>query len=141
MGYEPGESTSRLFGGNSNWRGPVWFPLNMLLIEALQKYHYYYGETLKVEFPTGSGKSMNLWDVAAELSKRLLRIFERDSKGERPLYGNHPKFQSDPHFRDYILFYEYFHGNSGKGLGASHQTGWTGTIAKLIKQLGEYGHL
>lgn len=139
--YEPGESKSRLFGGNSNWRGPVWFPINLLLIESLQKYHHYYGDDLKVEFPTGSGHYKNLWDVAAELSKRLVSIFETNEKGERPVFGNRPKFQTDPHFKDYILFHEYFHGCSGMGLGASHQMGWTATVAKLIKQLGEFGHL
>lgn len=139
--YEPGESTSRLFGGNSNWRGPIWFPLNILLIESLQKYHYYYGDDLKVECPTGSGNYMNLWDVAAELSQRLVRIFEEDDENRRPVFGDRPKFQTDPHFHDYILFHEYFHGCSGQGLGANHQMGWTGIVAKLIKQLGEYGHL
>jgi len=139
--YEPGESKSRLFGGNSNWRGPIWFPLNVLLIESLQKYHYYYGDDLKVECPTGSGNFMNLWDVAAEISKRLVSIFENDPDGNRPVFGDRPKFQSDPHFHDYVLFHEYFHGCSGKGLGANHQMGWTGFVAKLIKQLGEYGHL
>jgi len=139
--YEPGESKSRLFGGNSNWRGPIWFPLNILLIESLQKFHYYYGDDLKVEFPTGSGNFLNLWDVAAQISKRLVKIFEKDRDGKRPVFGEREKFQSDPFFQDHILFHEYFHGCTGKGLGASHQTGWTGTIAKLIKQLGEYGHL
>ena len=139
--YEPGESKSRLFGGNSNWRGPIWFPLNVLLIESLQKYHYYYGDDLKVECPTGSGNFMNLWDVAAEISKRLVSIFENDPEGNRPVFGDRPKFQSDPHFHDYVLFHEYFHGCSGQGLGANHQMGWTGFVAKLIKQLGEYGHL
>ena len=139
--YEPGESKSRLFGGNSNWRGPIWFPLNVLLIESLQKYHYYYGDDLKVECPTGSGNFMNLWDVAAEISKRLVSIFENDPEGNRPVFGDRPKFQSDPHFHDYVLFHEYFHGCSGKGLGANHQMGWTGFVAKLIKQLGEHGHL
>lgn len=139
--YEPGESKSRLFGGNSNWRGPVWFPLNILLIESLQKYHYYYGDELKVEYPTGSGNYLNLWDVAAELSKRLVRIFENDEEGRRPVFGDRPKFQTDPHFHDHLLFHEYFHGCSGMGLGANHQMGWTGCVAKLIKQLGDYGHL
>ncbi len=139
--YEPGESKSRLFGGNSNWRGPIWFPINVLLIEALQKYHHYYGDDFKVECPTGSGNMINLWDVAAELSKRLVRIFEKDKEGSRPVFGDRPKFQSDPHFQDHILFHEYFHGCSGKGLGANHQMGWTAAVAKLIKQLGDYGHL
>lgn len=135
--YEPGESRSRLFGGNSNWRGPIWFPINILLIEALQKYHHYYGDDLKVEFPTGSGNKMHLWNVAAELSKRLVKIFEKDETGKRPVFGERPKFQCDPHFQDYILFHEYFHGCSGQGLGANHQMGWTATVAKLIKQLGD----
>lgn len=139
--YEPGESTSRLFGGNSNWRGPIWFPINILFIESLQKYHHYYGDDLKVEFPTGSGHYKNLWDVAAELSKRLVSIFETNEKGERPVFGDRPKFQTDPHFKDYVLFHEYFHGCSGMGLGANHQMGWTATVAKLIKQLGEFGYL
>ena len=111
------------------------------MIEALQKYHHYYGDELKVEFPTGSGIEMNLWDIAAELSKRLVKIFEKNEKGERPVFGERPKFQSDPHFQDYILFHEYFHGCSGQGLGANHQMGWTAAVAKLIKQLGDYGHI
>ena len=139
VGYEPAESQSRIFGGNSNWRGPVWFPINILLIESLQKFHHYYGETLKVECPTGSGQMKTLEEVAKELSKRLVKIFEKDEKGTRPVFGNRSKFQSDPHFRDHILFYEYFHGSSGQGLGASHQTGWTGCVAKLIKQLNDSG--
>ncbi len=136
--YEPAESTSDLFGGNSNWRGPIWFPLNILLIESLQKYHYYYGDDFKVEFPTGSGHFISLWEVSCELSRRLTSIFSKDEEGKRPLYANRDKFQNDPHFQDHILFYEYFHGNTGEGLGASHQTGWTGTIAKLIKQISDY---
>lgn len=139
--YEPGESTTRLFGGNSNWRGPIWFPLNVLIIESLQKYHYYYGDDLKVECPTGSGNFINLWDVAAEISKRLVCIFENNAEGKRPVFGERSKFQSDPHFHDHILFHEYFHGCSGMGLGANHQMGWTGFVAKLISQLGDYGHL
>ena len=137
VGYEPAESQSRLFGGNSNWRGPIWFPINILLIESLQKFHHYYGETLKVECPTGSGQMRTLEEVAEEISKRLVKVFEKDEKGSRPVFGNRSKFQSDPHFRDHILFYEYFHGSSGQGLGASHQTGWTGCVAKLIKQLND----
>jgi hypothetical protein len=135
--YEPAESSTGLFGGNSNWRGPVWFPVNFLLIEALQKYHYFFGDTFKVEFPTGSGTRMNLWDVAAELSRRLTRIFLRDADGRRPVYGGTEKFQADPHWRDLILFYEYFHGDNGAGIGASHQTGWTALVAKLLQQSGE----
>jgi len=135
--YEPAESTSGLFGGNSNWRGPVWFPVNYLLIEALQKFHYFYGDGVKVQCPTGSGPMLNLWQVAAELSRRLTRIFLRDRDGRRPAYGGAEKFQRDPHWRDLILFHEYFHGDNGAGLGASHQTGWTGLVAKLLQQSGE----
>ncbi len=135
--YEPAESSSGLFGGNSNWRGPVWFPMNYLLIESLQKFHYFYGDTLKVPFPTGSTTSLNLWQVATELSRRLTRIFLRDAQGRRPVYGGTEKFQRDPHWRDLVLFYEYFHGDNGAGIGASHQTGWTGIVAKLLQQSGE----
>jgi mannosylglycerate hydrolase MGH1-like protein/glycosyl hydrolase family 63 len=135
--YQPGESSTGLFGGNSNWRGPIWFPVNFLLIESLQKFHHYFGESFTVEFPTGSGKMITLWEVAAELSRRLMRIFSRDDDGRRPLFGTSNKFQSDPHWRDLILFHEYFHGDSGAGLGASHQTGWTGLITKLMQQSGE----
>jgi Mannosylglycerate hydrolase MGH1-like glycoside hydrolase domain len=133
--YEPGESTSNLFGGNSNWRGPVWFPLNFLLIEALQKFHFYYGDDLKVECPTGSGKQQNLWEVASMLSRSLIRIFLRSADG-RPVNGSRQKFQQDPHWRDLIEFHEYFHADTGEGLGASHQTGWTALVAKLIEQSG-----
>ncbi len=136
--YEPAESSSGLFGGNSNWRGPVWFPVNYLLIESLQKFHYYLGNDFKVECPTGSGKWLTLWEVASELSQRLIRIFLRNPFGQRPVYGGTQKFQTDSHWRDLILFYEYFHGDNGAGIGASHQTGWTGLIAKLIQQFGEY---
>jgi hypothetical protein len=136
--YEPAESTNGLFGGNSNWRGPIWFPVNFLLIESLQKFHHYLGDDFKVECPTGSGKMLTLWEVAAELSQRLAGIFLRDSTGQRPVYGGSEQFQSDPHWRDLVLFYEYFHGDNGAGIGASHQTGWTGLVAKLIQQLGEY---
>jgi hypothetical protein len=135
--YEPAESTTALFGGNSNWRGPIWFPMNFLLIESLQKFHYYFGDDLKVECPTGSGKMMTLWEVAAELSCRLIRLFLRDHDGRRPIYGGNEKFQTDPHWRDLILFYEHFNGDTGAGLGANHQTGWTGLVAKLIEQSGE----
>jgi hypothetical protein len=135
--YQPGESSTGLFGGNSNWRGPIWFPVNFLLIESLQKFHHYFGESFTVEFPTGSGKMITLWEVAAELSRRLTSIFSRDDDGRRPLFGNSNKFQSDPHWRDLILFHEYFHGDSGAGLGASHQTGWTGLVTKLMQQSGE----
>ncbi|MFM7602030.1 MAG: MGH1-like glycoside hydrolase domain-containing protein [Pseudanabaena sp.] len=136
--YQPAESNISLFGGNSNWRGPIWFPINYLIIESLQKFHYYLGDDFKVEFPTGSGQEMNLWQVASELSKRLTGIFLEEASGERPVYGNIKRFQNDPHWHDLILFHEYFHGDNGAGIGASHQTGWTGLVAKLILQCGEY---
>jgi len=135
--YQPAESTTGLFGGNSNWRGPVWFPVNYLLIESLQKFHYFLGDGFTVEYPTGSGTRMNLADIAAELSRRLTRTFLRGQDGRRPVYGKTEKFQADPHWRDLILFYEYFHGDNGAGIGAAHQTGWTGLVAKLIQQSGE----
>ena len=135
--YEPGESRTGLFGGNSNWRGPVWFPLNYLLIESLQRFHHYLGESYKVECPTGSGKLMTLWEVAAEISRRLSRLFLRDPQGRRAANGPATSFDSDPHWRDLVLFYEYFHGETGAGLGASHQTGWTALVAKLLQQSGE----
>ena len=137
--YEPGESTTELFGGNSNWRGPVWFPINFLLIESLQKYYYFFGDNFKVECPTGSGQMLTLWEVATEISHRLMRIFEKDPiTKRRPVYVRNEKFQIDPHWRDLILFYEYFHGDDGSGVGASHQTGWTALMAKLVQQCGEY---
>src|SRR5436309_13627716 len=135
--YEPAESSSGFFGGNSNWRGPVWFPVNYLLIESLQKFHYFYGDALTVEFPTGSSKQLDLWRVAGELSRRLTRIFLRDGDGRRPVYGGTEKFQRDPLWRDLILFYEYFHGDNGAWISAGHQTGWTGIVAKLLQQSGE----
>jgi hypothetical protein len=134
--YEPGESSTGLFGGNSNWRGPVWFPVNFLLVESLQRFHYYLGDDFKVECPTGSGVLMNLDEVAAELSRRLARPFLRGEDGQRPVHGVNEQFQTDPHWRDLILFYEYFHGDNGRGVGASHQTGWTGLVAKLLQQSG-----
>ena len=134
VGYEPGESRSFLFGGNSNWRGPVWFPVNYLLIESLQKYHHYFGDDFKVECPTGSGRYLTLREVADELSRRLIGLFLRDERGRRPIFGHNETLQRDPHWRDYLLFHEYFHGDTGEGLGASHQTGWTGLVAKLIQQ-------
>ena len=130
--YEPGESSTGLFGGNSNWRGPIWMPVNYLLVESLQKFHHYLGDTYKVEFPTGSGEMKTLWEVAAEVSRRLSSIFLRDTNGRRPVYGSIAKFQDDPHWRDSVLFYEYFHGDNGAGLGASHQTGWTGVVARVL---------
>jgi mannosylglycerate hydrolase MGH1-like protein len=135
--YQPGESTTSLFGGNSNWRGPIWFPVNFLLIESLQRFHHYLGDGFKVEYPTGSGKMLTLWDVAAELSRRLTRIFLKDENGRRPFNGSVDKFQTDPNWRDLILFNEYFHGDTGAGVGASHQTGWTGLVAKMLQQSGE----
>jgi hypothetical protein len=135
--YEPAESTTGLFGGNSNWRGPVWFPLNYLLIEALQRFDYYLGPEFKVECPSHSGNFMTLAEVAAELSKRLTRTFLKDEFGRRACYGTTEKFQTDPNWQDLITFSEYFHGDNGAGLGASHQTGWTGLVAKLIDQSGE----
>ncbi|HEY0320345.1 MAG TPA: hypothetical protein VGC66_05180 [Pyrinomonadaceae bacterium] len=135
--YEPAESSTGLFGGNSNWRGPIWFPVNFLIIESLQKFHHYLGEDFKIECPTGSGQMMTLWEVAAEISRRLSRIFLRDGRERRPVYGDIEKFQTDPHWRDHVLFHEYFHGDNGTGLGASHQTGWTGLVAKLLQQNGE----
>jgi len=135
--YEPAESSTGLFGGNSNWRGPIWFPLNYLLVESLQKLHHYLGEDFKVECPVGSGQMLTLWEVAGEISKRLSRIFLKDSEQRRPVFGTATKFQTDPNWRDLIPFHEYFHGDNGSGVGASHQTGWTGLVAKLLQQSGE----
>jgi hypothetical protein len=131
--YLPAESDSGVFGGNSNWRGPIWFPVNYLLIESLQKFHHYYGDDFKVECPTGSGNLLTIEEVALELSRRLVRIFLRDEHGRRAVFGENPKLQNDAHFRDHLLFYEYFHGDVGRGVGASHQTGWTGVVAKLLQ--------
>ena len=136
--YEPAESNSRLFGGNSNWRGPIWMPVNYLLIESLQKFHHYLGDDFKVECPTGSGKLMNLWEISQEISQRLTSIFSKDGEQKRPLYGATDKFQNDRYWQNLILFYEYFHGDNGAGIGANHQTGWTGLVATLIQQSGEY---
>jgi len=130
--YKPAESDSGLFGGNSNWRGPIWFPVNFLIIESLQKFHHYYGDEFRVECPTGSGHFVTLEEAASELACRLTRIFLADESGARPVFGHHPQLQSDPNFKDHLLFYEYFHGDTGRGVGASHQTGWTGLIAKLL---------
>lgn len=135
--YLPGESTSGLFGGNSNWRGPIWFPVNYLIIEALEQFHHYYGDDFKVESPTGSGQYMTLKEIAEDISQRLISIFTRDNQGRRAVFGDNEKFQTDPYWRDYVPFHEYFHGDSGRGVGASHQTGWTGLVAKLIQQQGE----
>ena len=144
--YEPAESSLALFGGNSNWRGPVWFPTNYLLIEALQRYHLFFGDEFKIQCPYGEGEEINLWEVATKLEKRMIGTFLRNEedtdgvvpKGYRPVYGNNKKFQEDPYWKDYILFYEYFNGDTGEGIGASHQTGWTGLVAKLIQQCCEY---
>ncbi len=131
VGYLPAESDTGMFGGNSNWRGPVWFPINIILLRALLNVYAYMGDDFKVECPTGSGRLMNLYEVALEISNRLTGIFLRGSDGQRPVHGGQPILQSDPHWRDLLLFYEYFHGDNGAGIGASHQTGWTGTVAVL----------
>jgi len=133
--YVPAESNTYLFGGNSNWRGPIWFPINYLLIEALERYHHFYGDNLKVECPTGSGQMMNLQQVAQEIEARLARIFLPDETGRRPCHGDDPRFHYDPHWRDLVLFHEYFHGENGKGLGANHQTGWTALVVRSIENL------
>jgi len=135
--YEAAESSTGLFGGNSNWRGPVWFPVNYLLIESLQKFHHFYGDDLKVECPTGSGTRLTLWQIAVDIARRLTRIFLRDANGRRPVFGGTELFQQDANWRDLVPFYEHFHAEDGRGLGASHQTGWTALIAKLIQQNGE----
>jgi|SRR5215469_864077 len=131
--YQPAESTTRMFGGNSNWRGPVWFPINLLIIRALLQFYSYYGDSFQIECPTGSGRKMSLWEVAREISRRLVSTFLRNPDGRRPVYGHTAKFQNDPYWRDLILFYEYFHGDNGAGIGASHQTGWTGVASRLIQ--------
>jgi hypothetical protein len=136
VNYLPAESDTGMFGGNSNWRGPIWMPVNVLLIRALLSFYLYYGDNFKIECPTGSGKLMNLFEVAQELAARLERIFLRNESGRRPVYGDTGKFQTDPHWKDFILFFEYFHGDNGAGLGATHQTGWTGLVAKLIDLFG-----
>jgi hypothetical protein len=134
--YLPAESNTGMFGGNSNWRGPIWMPVNVMIIRALLNFYLYYGDNFKIECPTGSGRLMNLFEVSKEIADRLTRIFLRNEQGKRPVYGGTEKFKSDPHWRDHILFYEYFHGDNGAGLGASHQTGWTGVVAKLIQLFG-----
>ena len=136
VSYLPAESDTGMFGGNSNWRGPVWMPVNALLIRALMSFYLYYGDSFKIECPTGSGRLMNLFEIAREIANRLTRIFLRDESGRRPVYGGTEKFQADPNWKDYVLFYEYFHGDNGAGLGAGHQTGWTGLVAKLIEIFG-----
>ena len=132
VSYVPGEGDSGMFGGNSNWRGPIWMPVNMLILRALLQYYLYYGNSFTIECPTGSGKQMNLYEVAKEIGRRLSCIFLKDEQGKRPVHGAYRKFQEDPHWRDYPLFYEYFHGDTGAGVGASHQTGWTGAIARIM---------
>jgi hypothetical protein len=134
--YLPAESDNGMFGGNSNWRGPIWMPVNGLLFRALLQLYRYYGPEFKVECPTGSGRYITLFEVATEIGRRVAGIFLRDEDGRRPVYGGTEKFQNDPHWRDLILFYEYFHGDNGAGLGASHQTGWTGLVARLIQMGG-----
>jgi glycogen debranching enzyme len=137
VAYEPAESSSGLFGGNSNWRGPIWFPINYLLVESLQKFHHYLGDDFRVEMPAGSGRMATLAEVAIDLSRRLTHIFIRDGEGRRPCHGQDRLYREDPHFRELVLFHEYFHGDDGSGIGASHQTGWTGLVAKLLQQSGE----
>jgi hypothetical protein len=133
VAYWPAESRSTVFGGNSNWRGPIWMPINYLIIEALQRFHYYYGDDFKVECPTGSGQFMTLLEVSEELGSRLSRLFLKGPEGQRPVLKYHPRLATDPHFRDYLLFHEYFHGDTGRGVGASHQTGWSALVAKLLQ--------
>jgi hypothetical protein len=137
VAYMPAESDSGMFGGNSNWRGPIWMPVNYLLIESLRRYHRFYGDDLTVECPTGSGRLLSLDQVADELSRRLIGIFTRDEQGRRAVFGENETFQRDPHWRDCIPFYEYFHGDTGRGVGASHQTGWTALVASLLQEQGE----
>jgi len=134
--YLPAESNTGMFGGNSNWRGPIWMPVNVMIIRALLNFYLYYGDNFKIECPTGSGKMMNLFEVSKEISERLISIFTKNEEGKRPVYGGTDKFQNDPNWRDLILFHEYFQGDNGAGLGASHQTGWTGLVAKLIELFG-----
>jgi hypothetical protein len=132
VSYLPAESDTGMFGGNSNWRGPIWMPVNALIVRALLHYYLYFGDDFQVECPTGSGRMMTLYQVAEEISRRLANMFLKDKDGRRPVYGGSNKFQEDPHWRDLVLFYEYFHGDNGAGLGASHQTGWTGVVARLM---------
>jgi len=132
VGYQPAESDSGLFGGNSNWRGPIWMPVNVLIVRALANLYAYYGDDFRVECPTGSGRMMTLFEVSRDLTQRLENIFRRGSDGRRPVFGGAEKFQTDPLWRDNLLFYEYFHGDNGAGIGASHQTGWTGAVARLV---------
>jgi hypothetical protein len=135
--YTPAEGNTGLFGGNSNWRGPIWFPINFLIVEALERYHHFYGDALQVEFPTGSGRRMDLAGVAREIAARLTRTFLPDAGGKRPCHGGDERYASDPHWKDLVLFYEYFHGDTGRGVGASHQTGWTALVASLLDGLAQ----
>jgi len=127
-----------MFGGNSNWRGPVWMPMNFLIIEALQKFHYYFGDDFKIEFPTGSGRELNLWEISIELERRLIGLFTADGAGRRPCFGDDPRYAGDPHWQGLVQFFEYFHGDNGRGLGASHQTGWTALVAKMVQQVSAF---
>ena len=136
MNYLPGDSDSGMFGGNSNWRGPIWMPINLIIVRALLIYYTYFGDSFQVECPAGSGRQMHLYDVAREISRRLIRIFLRDAHGRRPVFANREKFQTDPDWRDYLLFHEYFHGDTGAGIGASHQTGWTSLVATFLSLFG-----
>jgi hypothetical protein len=136
--YSPGDSPVAMFGGNSNWRGPVWMPMNFLIIEALQKFHYYFGDSFKMEFPTGSGRELNLWQISLELERRLISLFAADERGCRPCFGEDPRYAGDPHWQDLVQFFEYFHGDNGRGLGASHQTGWTALVAKMVQQVSAF---
>ena len=140
LDYSPAEATSPLFGGNSNWRGPTWFPINYLLVEALERYHVYYGDSLLVEMPAGSGRMLNLCDVAQEIARRLGSLFLADANGRRPVHGDCKRYADDPHFRDLVLFYEYFHGDNGRGVGASHQTGWTTLAIRHLEDLARLRH-
>jgi hypothetical protein len=132
--YAPGESTTGVFGGNSNWRGPVWLPLNYLLVEALERYHQFYGDTLQVEYPSGSGRMATLGAIAQDLASRMATLFLRDAAGNRPCHGGDPRYATDPNWRDLVLFHEYFHGDTGRGLGASHQTGWTSLAVRFFEE-------
>jgi hypothetical protein len=136
VSYDPGESRTDVFGGNSNWRGPIWLPCNFMIIESLRRFHRYYGDDFKIECPTRSGQQMTIRQAADELERRVASLFLRDAQGRRPVFNGYPKFQNDPHFRDHILFHEFFHGDNGSGLGASHQTGWTGLVARMLSGTG-----
>jgi hypothetical protein len=138
LAYSPADSPVAMFGGNSNWRGPVWMPMNFLLIESLQKFAHFYGDSFQEEFPTRSRRWINLWQASLELEKRLVGLFRRDGQGRRPFNGSVELFQTDPHWRDLILFNEYFHGDNGAGVGASHQTGWSAMVCKMLNQLHRY---